>query len=205
MRQRERGDRRDQPPRALHQDHQRQHEQQVIEADQDVLDAEHGVGMRHLEGPRAGGDDKARREWQHASDLRRAVAALHAHQHVDAAGSQVREFDRLASQPAFGLHAPALHRRARGITAAQWRDGLCAGRELRVQLQRGGFVQRRQLPQHLVGGGVELAQLQVGGAEFVRRGRHHRTAQQQPQCQEAAQLGHGVGFACGRFGSITTS
>ena len=49
VRDRERGHRCDQTPHAIHKNHQRQHEQQVVEPGEDVLDAECGVGPHDLE------------------------------------------------------------------------------------------------------------------------------------------------------------
>ena len=178
----------------------------MVEAGQDVLDAEHGVGLRHLEGARAGGDHKTGCKWQNAAYLRRAVAALHTDQHVDAGGCQIGELDGFAGEPAIDLHSPALHRRAGGIAAARWRDHLCGGRELRAQLQGGAFVQRRQLPQHVIGGRVDLAQLQVGRAEFVRRGRPRQAdAKQQEHAQAANPGAHREAADVDSVASMTTS
>ena len=72
------------PPIAAHDQHQRQHEKKVIDTEQNVLDADFGIGRDDFK--RTGTADKryAGMYRQEARDLFRAVQALIAQEHVDA-------------------------------------------------------------------------------------------------------------------------
>jgi len=56
VRDREGRDRRDESPPVADQEHQAEHEQQVVNAEQDVFDAEHEVGLCNLEAARCSSD-----------------------------------------------------------------------------------------------------------------------------------------------------
>jgi hypothetical protein len=109
------------PAHRGHQDHQCEHEQQVIEARQDVLDAEHSVGRHHLEPARARFHHEPRADAQNTLELHRAVGPRQADEDVDPRRGQRGKLYRLAAEPAGNAHAPALRNGPGGVKAPYWR------------------------------------------------------------------------------------
>ena len=96
---------------------------------------------------------------------------------VDPNFRQAGECDRLAFETTRDIYSPALNRDAAGIAAALRGEVGGVGRECGLNLKHCAFAKRRDLPQHVIGGGAGLGDLQVGRAEIVgRRGRGEDTA-----------------------------
>ena len=79
------------------QDHQRENEQQVIEAEQDVLDPEARDRWRRLPATRRACDDERRLRRRKPLGLRRAAEAFDAHEHVG----------QVADRPSIAMACPA--------------------------------------------------------------------------------------------------
>ena len=186
VRDRERGDRGDDALAAAHDQQQCQHEQQVVDAAEDVFDAEDQIGPGDLAGAGRRGDGELRARQRQPFDLAGAVAALDA-------GDHVADADRLALRRA--TSARPVHRAAGSASVRRWRRrrthcGACPtsrvpSRERHRQRQARVLVLRRNLPQHVVAVGAGLAQFEVGRAENI--GLHQpgqrasSRAMQQPQ------------------------
>ena len=108
VREGERGDGLHQPPAAARDDQQREHEQQMVDAGQDVLDAEHGVSAGDLQRARRGFDHERRSGRREPRDLRGAVETFQAHEHVGHRRAETGDVNRAAGQSARALHGPAL-------------------------------------------------------------------------------------------------
>ena len=124
MRERERGDGDEQTPRAVDQEHEAENEEQVVDAAQDVLDAEPqepGGGHRRLALALAAiGPDRRRLRAQHGREPR-AVAPLDAQQHVgerelEAADRDLARLETVAPQSIVqrSTVAPAIACQSRG-------------------------------------------------------------------------------------------
>ena len=61
---------------------QTQHEQEVVDTEQDVLNPEPDIGAQHHQRPRLLRYDEARIGWCQARGAHTAVAALNSHQHI---------------------------------------------------------------------------------------------------------------------------
>ena len=130
----------------------------MIEAEQDVLDAEPQVGRRDREPARRRLHDEAggsRRETRH---LRRAVTALDAHQGIRQRRLETGDLDRLADEPSGALHAPPLGDRGADVDAHWLRDRGAARRQRDGQ-RESHLAARRALPEHLEAPGLDLSQL----------------------------------------------
>ena len=146
MRGRERGDRADQAPGTIHQQHKSEHEEQMIEPAQDVLDAQHRVRCDHLE---PAGTRTSHEAWTHRDHALELDAAVQAHQpreHVDSRFREVREHDGLSVEPARYADAPPLHRDAARERAPHVRERRGAGWKLWSHLECRGLVNRGDLP-----------------------------------------------------------
>ena len=75
--------------------------------------------------------------------------------------------------------------------------------ELRLHLERGGLVDRRDLPEDVVGLAVQLRELQVARLELVRASWNHRGEQQRHGHEQERALSHGR--SVGSFASMLTS
>ena len=199
----ERRDSEEQSPRALHQEHKREHEQEVIEPGQDVFDPEDRVGRHDFQSTRAGPGDEAGVHRQNALELHGAVQAHEPREHVDPGFRELREEDGLPVEPFRHTDAPALHGDAAREGAAHRGQRLGAVGELRLHLERRGLVDRRDLPEDVVRLPVQLRELQVARLEFVRASRHHRGEQQRDSHEQERALSHGR--SVGGFASMLTS
>ena len=72
------------------QDHQRENEQKMIDAEQDVLDAQQQIGLDHLPASWLRRDHKAWLRRPHERGLRRTVQSLQPNEHVGERGLQAR-------------------------------------------------------------------------------------------------------------------
>ncbi len=154
--------------RPLHEEHHREHEQQVIEPGQDVFDPEDRIRPDDFQPTRAGPADEAGAHRQDALELHGAVQAHEPREHVDPGFRELREEDGLPVEPVRHTDAPALHRDAAREGAAHLRECLGPVGELRLHLERGGLVDRRDLPEDVVRLPVQLRELQVARLELVR-------------------------------------
>ena len=84
-----------------------------------------------------------------------------------------------------------------------WRQRLGSVGELRLHLERGGLVDRGDLPEDVVRLPVQLRELQVARLELVRASRHHRGEQQRRQPRAGRELSHRR--SVGSFASMLTS
>jgi hypothetical protein len=109
MRRRERRDGDEQPPGALHQQHQSEHEQEMIEPGQDVFDPEDRVGPDNFQSPGALPADEAGVHGQDALELHGAVQAHEPREHADPGFRGLREEDGLAVESLRYTDTPALH------------------------------------------------------------------------------------------------
>ena len=75
---------------------------------QDVLDAEHEVSAGDLQRARRGFHHERRRGRREPRDLRGAVEAFHAHEHVGHRRAETGDMDRAAGQSAGALHASSV-------------------------------------------------------------------------------------------------
>ena len=107
VRHRERRDRTDQSLPAFHQQHEREDEQQVIDAQHNVLDAEDEIGRGNLPTWRRGFHREARRVRQQARCLRHAIGAFDASEHVNLRSRQTVNANDLAIESSRALDAPA--------------------------------------------------------------------------------------------------
>ena len=143
VRQREGGDRPDQPAREADQEQQADHEQQVVDAAQDVLDAEHRVGARDL---------------AHAAPVVGGAVELHRRlrggERVDAASARRASRSSRARRSSV-LPTPSIGERALQAARAAMqrvRPRRCsprARRGIRSSPMRALVVARRPLPQEL--------------------------------------------------------
>ena len=164
------GDRLHQHPPVAHDQHQRGDEEQVVDAEEDVLDAVAEVGDGDLERSLRGGDlDPWPRGAHHGRGL--AVAARDPHQHVGDRGLQADEVDPPPGKAARGLDDPALEDRAGEVLGAGAADRAHVVREGQHDRQRHARKERGA-PDDGVAVGSDLVDLQIGGAHLVRlRGR----------------------------------
>ena len=121
MRQRERGDRGQELAEPSDQQHQAQHEQQVIDAEQDVLNAEADIGAQHHQRPGCSGTMKLGLE-----GVRRAVRTLPSALSIRTSTSvSVPSSPSIAircpSSPRVAAHPPVLDESAAGLH--QWSAG----------------------------------------------------------------------------------
>ncbi len=107
VRDREGGDGLHQPPAAARDDEQREDEQQMVDARQDVLDAEHSISAGDLQRTRRGFHDERRSGRREPRDLRGAVETFQTHEHVGRRRAETGDVNRAAGQSARALHGPA--------------------------------------------------------------------------------------------------
>ena len=93
----------------------------------------------------------------------------------------------LPVEPLRHTDAPALHRDAAREGAAHLGQRLGAVGEQRPHFERGGLVDRRDLPEDVVGLPVQLRELQVARLEFVRAS-WRRCVEQQRDSHEEKEL-----------------
>ena len=134
---RERGHGLDQLPAAPRDDQQRQDKEQMIDASENVFDAEHEVGAYDGQRARCGLHDKRRSRRREPRDCRRAVEPLLTNYHLGRGGAETGDVDRAAGQPARALHRPALGEGVVGHRSS-WRGEVRAGRQEVPRTARGG-------------------------------------------------------------------
>ncbi len=168
---------------AAHDQHQREDEQQMVVAEQDVLDAvqQEGAGDRERSGsrgdldPRLGGMDQRRRVL--------AVLQLYAHQHVGDRRLQSREFDPLASKSAGRFdHAP-LDQRIGQLLRVRTGDIAHAFRQREIDRQAHAG-EHGGTPDELVALRRRLPDFEIGRARFVRHGIRRANQQRDDERQE---------------------
>ena len=164
----------------------------MVETEQDVLDADDGIGQHDLVGAGTRLNAEGAAAGQNPADLFAAVFTHHAHDGVGACFGQTGNADGLAVQSFRNADPPALDGHVVGEYHARHGQLARAGGEMRRQLQRGAFVKRRQLPHHLIGFGTGLGQLQIGGLEVIGSGPLRKPQQQCRQQSHADTLDHGL-------------
>jgi hypothetical protein len=194
MRERERRDRPHQHAQTPNNQHQRKHEQQVVVAEQDVLDAVRNVRPGDSERPCTGHDFNP---WLRRTDQRRRVLTaeqLHTYQDVGDRGLQSREFDALARKPAGYLDHATLDQRIVEIADRRLDDAAGLG----GQPQRHGQPHPREhrgTPQHVVTVVPDLIDFEIRWTRLVREGGDHaaRPAQreQESACRPSERADHG--------------
>jgi hypothetical protein len=155
VRHRERRHRGDEPPRASHQDQERQDEEQVVDAEQDVLDAQLQVGDGHLRRVRRRLHDERGRARSEAGDLGRAIEALEPDEHVGQGRGEPGDADRLPDPSAGAAHRPSLDEALSDQLAARPRHLRATRRELHVDPEA-EVPAGRDLPEHLEGSRRDL-------------------------------------------------
>jgi hypothetical protein len=180
-------DRTQQPRPPGHEEQQCQHEQQMVDTQQDVLHTEFQVRARHR-GPLGSAADRERRlVGREPHGLRGAVRALHPREHIRAGHGKTFDRDATPDEPTLARGAPALHmapahgtRRVLGAVAG--------GRETHLEAQP-QLPLRRDLEEHVPGRRVDLAKLEVAGPDLVRGGRAREADE---QCEARDERGPGT-------------
>ena len=85
---RERSDGSDELAPSFHQNEQGEHEQQMVDAEKNVLDTEHKIGAAHFQRTGRGCYHKRRRRWGNTSYLSCAIQIFNPHQHVGHGGGE---------------------------------------------------------------------------------------------------------------------
>jgi hypothetical protein len=150
-------------------DHQqRQHEQQVVDAQQDVLDTQGRVGARYLPPALGIGHDERIRGRGQAFDLDGLVQPLETGQHVGEGRRQAVDADFVPAQPPRAAADPALDKGGVLLPGTHFAHGLAMLRQARVQ-RHAQIAAGRNPPEHIEGLGIELFEVQVARAHLVRR------------------------------------
>jgi len=94
----EAGHRQQQHPRVAHDEYKPEHEQKMVEAEQDVLDAMRQIGAGDRERPQRRRDVDPRLRRPHQRARMRAIQHLHAHQNIRDRRLKPRELNALPRQ-----------------------------------------------------------------------------------------------------------
>ena len=181
------GDGGEQPGRALDQDQQRQHEQQVVEAFQDMFDAQQGIGARHLQRPRGGFDHKGRFEFGQADVLRCARQLLQPDQHIHRRKLQPADLDGAAAQPAGALIGPAGGKAVAVAGGDRVGQVHPIGGQQHLQPQMQLVAEARHPPGHVIAVCRGLIYFQIGQSHFMGQG---GLAHQQKGCHQRQEPDH---------------
>jgi hypothetical protein len=178
-------------PTTARDDEQREHEQEMIDAGQNVLDAEHEVGPHNLPMARGCLDQERRVGGCQSFDLRCTVAAFHARQHVGERRGETLDADGATAQSTRALHTPALGVGVGDKDPARLGQVHAACRQMHIERQPQTFAGRRHLPQCIERIRHRLAQFQIGRPQFVGGGvKHTQHTEQQEHCKGGFPLHH---------------
>lgn len=97
-----------QPTNAGHQKQQARHEEEMVNAGQNVLDAQDKICARNLEAVRRGLYNERRRGRCKSPNLRRTIKTFNAHQNVNHSGGEPFDVNGAAREPPIALHAPTV-------------------------------------------------------------------------------------------------
>src|ERR1019366_8203012 len=161
-------------------------EQKMVNACQDVLDAEHSVSTRDPHRACRCRDHKRRRRRREPRYLRGTVEMLQTHEDIDRGRTKAHDANRAATESARALYCPAFgvgtvsHRTA-------WLGDVCAARgQLHVK-SKAQVSLARHLPQRVISFRPALAQFEIRGTHFVcEHARRKRDEQDQDQDEELA-------------------
>ena len=175
----ERGDRLQSSPAVADEQHQRQYEQQVVETEQDMFDAEHEIGLRHLQRALRSGDRQAWRLGGQAGNLHRAIVMGQAHQHICQARAQPVDRQAVAFQAADAARRQTLEMGAllEGVDRLPVRAARL--RQTHVQPEP-HLTERRGFPDDGKVAGRGFTNVEIGRAQFMgarRRARPSGTRQ----------------------------
>ena len=188
---REGRDRRQDAFAAAHDQQQGQHEQQVVDAAEDVLDAEHQVAPGHFAAAHRRRYGETRPVDRQALDLRTAVEAHDAGDDVGDADRVALDRDFLPDQPAGNPHLPALVPGAVDFHHARLARDLGRLRQTHVGRQARAAAQRGDFPEHVVMRVRPLGDFQVGRPEHVGRGKGCDDGRAKQQQDGGQQPDHG--------------
>jgi hypothetical protein len=196
------------PPPA-HDEEQSEHEQEVVRAQQDVLDAHHEERSGRPPRPRIGHDLEGGARGRQTLGLHATVQPHDAHQDVGLRGDEAVDGDARAVEAAGAREHQLLDE---GLGGAQ-ADGLAFDpavfRQHEVE-REAQVAARRDLPQHAVALSRLLTQLEVAGSRLVRvagrepaRGDEREEDEEEAHAQRVCPASSGPSEDGG--GSITTS
>ena len=163
----ESGDRQDELPRIRCDQDQREHEEKMIDAEQDVLDAEREVGGGDRPSALTGGNPRPRRSRRQPFDPLAAVGERHAHQRVGHGARQPFDPHLLAAERIDRRQAPGLHH---GVVGYPRNDRGCAldpSRKAHIERQPCVAAHRR-LEQDIEYSGRCFLKLEIGRTNLVR-------------------------------------
>ena len=171
VRDRERGDGADQTsPAAVDENQQGQHEEQVIDSEENVLDSQVEVGPGNLEPAGNLGDDERRCRRRQARDLGGPVEPLESRQHVGHRAGKPVDLDRAADEPSRTGHAPAIGKGASDrVRSDGWRQRSTALGQPGVDPQS-KVPAARNFPQDVESLRRGLPQLEVARPHLMRPG-----------------------------------
>ena len=201
----ERRDRGDKFFPAFDQQHEREDEEQVVDAEEDVLETENQIGARHLPRRGGGGDDNRRFVRRGAQSLSDTVAVGDADECVHFGGGEAFDGNDLSSEATRTLESPAFDVCVVAEYPARLVDRFRIGGKAGVERQAHGVAARGHFPHHFVGAGFDFAEFEIGGTHLVR-GSGQRDRAPQKQNGERAFHRSAVVFAGCSFGhSMVTS
>ena len=171
---------------------QGQHEQQVVDAAEDVLDAEHEVAPGDFAAARGRFNREHRPADGQPLHLCAAVEPHDARDDVGYADRIAHDGHLVAHQSAGHVNLPALVPRAADFHHARLARDLGRVRKLHVGRQPGAATQRGDFPEDVIGLVRLLGDLEVGRTENIGAG--ERRCGQQQQGQKSAHYGRPDGF-----------
>jgi hypothetical protein len=203
MRDGERRHGRKQAAETIDEQHERKDEQQMVDAEQNVLRAEHEVGLHDVERPGGFRDHDARLGGHESMRERRAVQIIDAQQHVRGGLREPRDDETRAAQPVRAAQRTVLQLRIVDDIAAHAVNEPATGRDLGLE-HVGQPARHRDLPLRGEHVRLRLAEAEIGGTQLVRRRRaRHETEPQHTEPEPACR--HRGASVLGRPGHSTTT
>ena len=187
---RKRRDRLHEHPAVTDEQHQRQYEQQMVETEKDMFDAEDEISLRHLQSALRSGDRKAWRLGGQAGNLHRAIGMGQAHQHICQARAQPIDRQAVAFQAADAACRPTLEMGAllEGVDRLPFRAARL--RQAHVQPEP-HLTERRGFPDDGKVARRGFTNVEIGRAQFM--GARRRAMPERPQADEQSQQApHGL-------------
>ena len=190
VRNREGGDGQEEHASAANDQDERQHEEEMIEAEEDVLDPVREVGPDDRERPARGRDLHPRLGGVHQRRRTGAVEQGDPHQHVGDGGLEPHELDALPGDAALPrIDRPTLHQRVRELLHRRLRDVADAVRDLQHDREAHSGQDRRP-PEDRVPAGGGFRDLEVRWPDFMGAG--HRRERQPAEEHGNEDAAHGI-------------
>jgi hypothetical protein len=146
----------------------------VIDAEQDVLDAEREIGLYDLPDASRVGNGECRLAWCQAYRLGGAIGSFHAGEHIGSRPREPFDSDQAAGEPADTGCSPALHVSPPGEPRSRF-AARAVTRQPDIEPQA-VITFSRDLPQHIVGFVANLAKLQETWTDLMGQGIARRCA-----------------------------